>query len=208
MKEAVPTIKENANYMKSYNKTMFNQQICGCAACGIRDVSINILNEPNFVTLKFDEFNEVFEYNKLFNDLTNKCTLYRLQILETDTQHENDIKKNGITYVEYLSIKYMLYNEFIHYEDNKIINATFCNYCCNKIKEQKRPEYSLANGFDYGNINNLQLPKLSFFETLVISTVIIYSYVIKLITPSSINNSNTCDLRMSAIQGHVIAFIN
>jgi hypothetical protein len=77
-------------------------------------------------------------------------------------------------------------------EDGPLLKA--CNSCLNSIRKDKKiPHFSLANGYDFGNIS--VLPLLLPIEKLLISRVILFSYIYK-ISPDGQNG----------FKGHSIAF--
>ena len=82
-----------------------------------------------------------------------------------------------------------------------------CKYCHGKLKgggpggkRPELPEYSIANGVDFGNPDRLQLPDLSLVEMYLLSPVRLYGSVIKL-------KAFEKDGDVRVLNGHMIAFL-
>ena len=172
--------------INKFNKMIqLSKPLYTCGACGVRDIS------------------------KSYYDVNIIEDLDILQLTEAEVQSYLNLN-------EYKDIKSVYLHKgnkkYYHLHPEFVSNCGVTKLCqpCNKllgnrVKEhnKKRPSFSLANNYDYGNINRLpekmKLLQLTFIEELLICPVRLYGSFLKL----------NCDSRdRCIILEHTICFFH
>ena len=60
--------------------------------------------------------------------------------------------------------------------DESTAEVYICSSCSSSIFASKIPKYCIASGYDFGNLKQLNLPKLSLSEEVLISKNVQYKY--------------------------------
>jgi hypothetical protein len=81
------------------------------------------------------------------------------------------------------------------------LTVMICRTCKRSIDENKIPDFSIANGFDYGDINRMpnELQPLRFAEAYLICAVRMYGSIIKL---------KQDGIASKVLSGHIISFLH
>ena len=84
-----------------------------------------------------------------------------------------------------------------------------CKKCADPSKDLhgnfEPPPFSLAAGWDFGNLELMGLPEPSELEKMVLSDVRVYGRVVKIVADS---NSQKADWQHKMLRGHFITFIH
>ncbi len=139
-----------------------------CASCGILNTDNKNCNLDPLII-------ELFTWSVQNYFLNNHCT--------------------PVTFVDYSNKKLALYHEGVDVEKLLI---HLCSLCHNSVNNNKIPQYSMINGFDWGNPENLKLPVLTELENSIIARMYLYINVLKI-------NGTTNNQSQVAIHGHIIS---
>ena len=181
--EAV-TSEDAANIVHSFNEKIGQlKPLLGCASCGVRSVSMSFHR----------------------HDISS---LGCLMLSPTQAaQHEAlGEYKAAASVVEFEGSQYFLHPELAVPDPiSRKPQIDLCADCHQAVKKKEVPKFSVANGFDFGDVRRLKdvlsedkaLPPLSLVEKHLISRVRLYASIVKL----SHNERNRRILR-----GHVISF--
>ena len=198
--EEICTPEKMTSMIENYQRRLGNMKdIIACASCGIK----HILCE--------DE-NETKQYPKvLLNDPI-------LSILQLSPEAEDRFQQLGAyshaasAWPQERSLEGATHQRFwLHPElveegnGDESASVRICKHCYGKLKggggkAPELPEFSIANGVDFGNPDRLMLPELTLVELYLISPVRLYGSVIKL---QAFNTEQ--DVRV--LNGHLIAFM-
>ncbi len=96
----------------------------------------------------------------------------------------------------------------------RIIRLDMCDYCRRTLLENMSlPRFAIRAGYDYGRLLDMQLPRLSYLERLIIMSYISFGQIAKVISHSSGSvrvgdpTSNvTATANMLGLTGHIITF--
>jgi hypothetical protein len=91
---------------------------------------------------------------------------------------------------------YYLIEQFV---DKHRKEASICKSCRDFISENKLPTYCIASGYDFGNLNSIDLPQLNYIEKSIISPYRRYDKIFKLVANKNFSN----DSLQSALKGQI-----
>ena len=158
-------------------------QLRGCAACG---------------EYSFAEGYKSIPVSNLALLQTSDEHLCRLGSVDESLRAAFTVHQHGGQY-------YHLHGKFVDAD-----SATLCRRCADSVANGKIPRYSLKEGFDYGNISQLNLPELLPGEAMLISRVRLFLHVVKIRSKRDASDvkegGDNTDVEQCALQGHAIAF--
>ena len=210
IEKQIPTKGESKQWIKSFleksghfvsadnlSSNSSDAHLCSCASCGICDF---IRNDTKYFEHSLSDFPNFLQYNnqqkREFNE--NAKDSFLIPIKEQNGKYIfksvniNDIK--SVWKHEQSDTLFHLHPELIHKKrcnpdkNNKNVNSLsfFYTYICDScetsiFKNDKKPEFSIANGIDFGDYDRIGLTTPSIMESSLISKYRLYINVIKII---------------------------
>ena len=94
-------------------------------------------------------------------------------------------------------------------DDDEGPTVMLCSRChtTSHGNNETPPPFSLAKGYDFGNLSAMALPELSDVEKLLLSDVRLYGVVLKVVSPCSKENRPDAWLH-DKLKGHFISFLH
>lgn len=155
-----------------WNEWMNTDSISTCAICGIHN------------------------WGKIHQISIKDLSLLKVTQEKIDTYNQVSPQYQGVfNYYSCDNTFYHLHKTGLH-ENQQTVNV--CNNCFTTLNNNKIPKYSLAAGFDFGNLENLGLPELNLFELEACILTRMYFKTVKLLPPSNLNEKASIE----ALLGH------
>ena len=193
MKEAIEkeaiSIDAQAKMVQEFQARTDAKQKCeSCAVCGVKNfpgtikyTHLDINTDMDCIKLTSDEHSFHDKRGDDVQGLYNVCS----------TNNED---------------YYYLHRKFTYTANDGKWMAVVCTKCAHDVKQGRRPQYSIASGLDYGNLERVRLPTLSLFERKLLMRHRKWNTVIKLVAPGNLQDEQRERARQSAVKGHHLVF--
>ena len=175
-------------------------ELCACASCGVRIVD----DVPRQRLV--NELPECFQYTA--GELARREKLGHVSLVGDDAQLRSADARVLECSTLVRGTRYHLHDNLVEDREGEA-SVKLCKKCADPSKDLhgnfEPPPFSLAAGWDFGNLELMGLPEPSELEKMVLSDVRVYGRVVKIVADS---NSQKADWQHKMLRGHFITFIH